>query len=41
MSIEAAKTYSRRIGACCVCGKTLTNAKSIERGIGPVCAGNV
>lgn len=26
------------IGACLVCGKALTDANSIERGIGPVCA---
>lgn len=41
MTVEAAKTYSRRLGACCVCGKTLTNPASIERGIGPVCADKV
>lgn len=27
------------LGCCLVCGKTLTDAESIERGIGPVCAG--
>ncbi|MEC3995034.1 DUF6011 domain-containing protein [Actinacidiphila sp. DG2A-62] len=41
MSAEDAKAYSRRIGACCVCGKTLTDPASIERGIGPVCADKV
>lgn len=41
MTTEDAKAYSRRIGACCVCGKTLTDPASIERGIGPVCADKV
>ena len=27
-------------GSCLVCGKTLTDATSIERGIGPVCYGS-
>lgn len=26
-------------GLCCVCGKTLTTPESIQRGIGPSCAG--
>ena len=26
-------------GSCLVCGKTLTDSESINRGIGPVCAG--
>jgi hypothetical protein len=26
-------------GSCILCGKTLTDAESIERGLGPVCAG--
>ncbi|WP_329368829.1 DUF6011 domain-containing protein [Streptomyces sp. NBC_00669] len=41
MSADDAKAYSRRLGACCVCGKTLTDPASIERGIGPVCADKV
>jgi hypothetical protein len=35
---EAAETYGRTFGACALCGRTLTNPESIERGIGPVCA---
>ena len=27
------------LGSCLCCGKTLTDAQSIERGLGPVCAG--
>lgn len=30
--------YGRELGKCGVCGRTLTNPDSIERGIGPVCA---
>jgi len=29
------------MGICSMCGRTLTNPESIERGIGPVCAGRV
>jgi hypothetical protein len=36
----AAKRFGKEIGRCGMCGRTLTNPESIERGIGPVCAGN-
>jgi hypothetical protein len=36
----AAKRFGKEIGRCGMCGRTLTNPDSIERGIGPVCAGN-
>ncbi len=35
---EASLRYGHEIGACGVCGRTLTNDESRERGIGPVCA---
>ncbi len=35
---SAAVAYGRMTGACACCGKELTNAESIARGIGPVCA---
>lgn len=35
---RAAALYGKRIGECPKCGATLTDPKSIERGIGPVCA---
>lgn len=35
------REFSRLIGRCCVCGRTLTNEKSIEQGIGPICADRV
>lgn len=31
--------YGREIGACGICGRTLTDPDSIAAGIGPVCAG--
>jgi hypothetical protein len=36
--MEAAVAYGKRTGECSCCGRTLTNAESIERGIGPICA---
>jgi len=35
----AIKVQGLRTGECCACGRELTNKKSIESGIGPVCAG--
>lgn len=29
--------YGRRTGACCACGRTLTDHQSIANGIGPIC----
>lgn len=31
----------RKIGACCVCGRLLTNKTSVDAGIGPICGGRV
>ena len=38
MTLEQAKAWGALYGTCCQCGKTLTDEKSIENGIGPVCA---
>lgn len=35
---EAMNRYGEEIGACGVCGRTLTNQDSRARGIGPICA---
>lgn len=35
--LEAAVAYGRRTGTCACCGRKLTNALSIELGIGPIC----
>lgn len=34
----AAVVYGKQFGRCSCCGKELSNKKSIERGIGPICA---
>jgi len=39
MTLEEAKKFGALYGFCCNCGKILTNEKSIELGIGPVCRG--
>lgn len=41
MALEEAKKYGRLYETCIVCSKTLTDEKSIQEGIGPVCAGRV
>jgi hypothetical protein len=37
---QAAVAYGQKFGACSCCGRTLTNALSIELGIGPICRSN-
>lgn len=39
MTRENAEEYGKLYGVCCMCGRLLTDERSIERGIGPVCAG--
>lgn len=41
MSLEEAKEFGALYGTCCVCGRTLTDEKSIDAGIGPVCGSRV
>jgi hypothetical protein len=36
---QAAIAYGQRFGNCSICDRTLTNALSIELGIGPICRG--
>lgn len=38
MSLSEAKAFGVETGVCCVCGTFLTDPKSVEAGIGPVCA---
>lgn len=38
MTLEQAKAHGKRVGACCVCARTLTDPESVEAGIGPWCA---
>jgi hypothetical protein len=35
--LAAAVAFGRRTGQCSCCGRELTNAKSVELGIGPIC----
>ena len=37
MGEEEAKNFGLKYGICAACGRTLTDADSVERGIGPVC----
>ena len=39
LSLEQAREYGTLYGVCVVCGKMLTDEKSIAAGIGPICAG--
>lgn len=39
MTLEEAKQFGALYGVCMVCGRTLTDPKSVEAGIGPICAG--
>lgn len=41
MSKEQAQEWGKLYGSCCRCGKTLTKEASIDRGMGPVCAGKM
>ena len=41
MTLEDAKAFGALYGTCCVCGRTLTDEKSIAAGIGPVCGKRV
>lgn len=36
--LKASKLYGTKIGACGVCGRTLTDPESRAAGIGPICA---
>lgn len=38
LTIEQAKEFGALYGTCCVCGRTLTDERSIAEGIGPKCA---
>ena len=41
LTVEEAAKLGRLYGICVICGATLTDPESVERGIGPVCAGKV
>ena len=37
---KAATAYGMATGSCCFCARQLTDARSVEVGYGPICAGN-
>lgn len=41
MTLEVAQQYGKLYGVCAICGRTLTDEKSIADGIGPVCKENI
>ncbi|MFE6000406.1 DUF6011 domain-containing protein [Streptomyces sp. NPDC056454] len=41
MTVDQAAEFGRRIGACIVCARRLTDPKSVAAGIGPICAERV
>lgn len=41
MTLEEAKAFGKLYEWCCVCGTRLTDEKSIDAGIGPICGGRV
>lgn len=38
LTLEQAASMGRHFGVCVICGATLSDPKSVEAGIGPVCA---
>jgi len=41
LTVEEAAAFGKLYGVCAICGRTLTDEESIERGIGPVCKGRL
>lgn len=41
VTLDEARTFGKLHGFCLICGRTLTDPKSVEAGIGPVCATRV
>lgn len=41
LTLAEAQALGHEFGVCCVCGALLTDAQSVARGIGPVCAKRV
>lgn len=35
---QAAMAYGRRLGCCCLCGRTLADPVSVAHGVGPICS---
>jgi len=41
LTLDAARDMGHAYGVCMVCARTLTDPKSVDAGIGPVCAGKL
>lgn len=41
LTVEIAKRMGAQYGICMVCGATLTDPESVDRGIGPICANKI
>lgn len=41
LTLDQCKEIGKAIGRCVVCGARLTDPASVERGIGPICAGRI
>jgi hypothetical protein len=41
MTLDQASAFGKLYGVCCVCGRTLTDERSIAAGIGPICGRRV
>ena len=37
LTVEEARILGRSLGCCMICGATLTDPESVERGLGPIC----
>ena len=41
LTLDAAREMGHAYGVCMICARTLTDPKSVDAGIGPVCAGKL
>jgi len=41
MTLDQCAEFGLLFGTCCVCARTLTNPKSIAKGIGPICESRI
>lgn len=41
LTLDEAQAWGRRTGTCCNCYAKLTDPKSVERGLGPICASRI
>ena len=41
LTVEVAAALGRQYGICVICGRTLSDPVSVERGIGPICGGRL